>query len=164
MRQLGMLEAIRSGTTLVVEDESGIQGYADALQASGLRVLMCERVWDRGNGSYGQPGPFEADPALAAAGLERIERLHSDWHGRENGRLQVGLAAWSPDMCSPTLLRDLRALQERLDATATIHLSQLWGEVAGAGATGRDTHRVPGPMRFSLSASDRGPLPLYDRG
>lgn len=130
MRQLGMLEAIRSGTTLVVEDESGIQGYADALQASGLRVLMCERVWDRGNGSYGQPGPFEADPALAAAGLERIERLHSDWHGRENGRLQVGLAAWSPDMCSPTLLRDLRALQERLDATATIHLSQLWGEVA----------------------------------
>ncbi len=130
MRQLGMIEAIRSGTTLVVEDEAGIQGYADALLESGLRVLMCERVWDRRNGSYGEPGPFEADPALAAAGLDRIEQLHTAWHGTGDGRLQVGLAAWSPDMCSPDLLRELRALQERLDMTATIHLNQLWSEVA----------------------------------
>lgn len=129
MRQLGMLEAIRSGTTLVVEDDVGIQGYADALLESGLRVLMCERVWDRRNGSYGEPGPFEADPVLAAAGLDRIEQLHCGWHGQGNGRLQAGLAAWSPDMCSPELLRDLRALQERLEATATIHLNQLWSEV-----------------------------------
>jgi hypothetical protein len=38
-------------------------------------------------------------------------------------RSGVGLAAWAPDMCSPQLLRELRALQERLDVTATIHLN-----------------------------------------
>ena len=47
MCQLGMLEAIRSGTTLVLEDAVGILHYAEALEASGLRALLCERAWDR---------------------------------------------------------------------------------------------------------------------
>ena len=33
-------------------------------------------------------------------------------------------------MCSPDLLRKLRALQEQLDTVATIHLNQIWGEVS----------------------------------
>jgi len=130
MCQLGALEALRSGTTLVLEDAVGIARYAEALRDSGLRMLLCERAWDRARAAIGQPGPFEVDPELAAAGLTRIEQLHSRWHNAENGRIQVGLAAWAPDMCSPELLRQLRALQERLDVVATIHLNQIWGEVA----------------------------------
>ena len=63
MCQLGMLEAIRSGTTLVLEDAVGILHYAEALEASGLRALLCERAWDRTG--WDQPGPFNADAALA---------------------------------------------------------------------------------------------------
>jgi 5-methylthioadenosine/S-adenosylhomocysteine deaminase len=33
-------------------------------------------------------------------------------------------------MCSPELLRQVRALQGKLDTVATIHLNQIWGEVA----------------------------------
>ena len=33
-------------------------------------------------------------------------------------------------MCSPDLLRKLRALQDKLDTVATIHLNQIWGEVS----------------------------------
>jgi 5-methylthioadenosine/S-adenosylhomocysteine deaminase len=58
MCQLGMVEAIRSGTTLVLEDAIGIQRYATLLAASGLRFLLCERAWDRGHAAIGQPGPF----------------------------------------------------------------------------------------------------------
>lgn len=130
MCQLGVVEAIRSGTTLILEEGVGIERYAQALADSGLRLLLCERAWDRAHASIGQPGPFEIDPALAEQGMARIEALHARWHGRENGRIQVGLAAWAPDLCSPQLLRELRALQERLDVTATIHLNQIWGEVA----------------------------------
>jgi len=130
MCQLGALEAIRSGTTLVLEDAVGLQRYAAALHESGLRLLLCERAWDRARAAIGQPGPFEVDPALAEQGLMRIEDLHTRWHGKDHGRIQVGLAAWAPDMCSPDLLRALRHLQERLDARTTIHLNQLWGEVA----------------------------------
>jgi 5-methylthioadenosine/S-adenosylhomocysteine deaminase len=130
MCQLGVVEAIRSGTTLVLEDAVGIERYAGALQESGLRYLLCERAWDRAHASIGQPGPFEDDPTLAEEGLSRIEQLHTHWHGKGGGRLQVGLAAWAPDMCSPDLLHALRALQERLGVIATVHLNQIWGEVA----------------------------------
>ena len=36
---------------------------------------------------------------------------------RADGRITVGVAAWAPDMCSPDLLRRLRALQEKLDTS-----------------------------------------------
>lgn len=127
---LGAVEAIRSGTTLVLEDGVGIQRYAQELHNSGLRLQLCERTWDRANGPYGTPGPFELDPTLADASLTRLTDLHTSWHNKGNGRVQVGIAAWSPDMCSPDLLRTLRELQDQRNIPATIHLNQLWGEVA----------------------------------
>ena len=127
---LGALEAIRSGTTLVLEESAGIDGYAGALADTGLRLLLCERAWDRAKASIGQPGPFEVDRALGEGGLERIVALHRRWDGAADGRLRTGLAAWAPDMCSPDLLGRLRTLQDELGVPATVHLNQIWGEVA----------------------------------
>jgi 5-methylthioadenosine/S-adenosylhomocysteine deaminase len=127
---LGALEAIRSGTTLILEESSGIEAYAEALTGTGLRLLLCERAWDRARASIGQPGAFEVDAALGDAGLARIAALHSRWDGAAGGRVRVGLAAWAPDMCSPALLARLRKRQDELGVLATVHLNQIWGEVA----------------------------------
>jgi 5-methylthioadenosine/S-adenosylhomocysteine deaminase len=127
---LGALEAIRSGTTLVLEESARIDGYAGALADTGLRLLLCERAWDRARASIGQPGPFEVDRALGDGGLERIARLHQRWNGAAAGRVHTGVAAWAPDMCSPALLGRLRKLQDALGVPATVHLNQIWGEVA----------------------------------
>jgi 5-methylthioadenosine/S-adenosylhomocysteine deaminase len=130
MATLGALEAIRSGTTLVLEEGAQLDVYADALAATGLRLVLCERAWDRARASIGQPGPFEQDAALAEDGLGRIRALHARWHGRADGRLSVGVAVWAPDLASPELLGRVRKLQDELGTVATIHLSQVWGEVA----------------------------------
>jgi 5-methylthioadenosine/S-adenosylhomocysteine deaminase len=127
---LGALEAIRSGTTLALQEGSGIERYAGALADTGLRLLLCERAWDRARASIGQPGPFEVDRALGQAGLDRIAALHRAWDGAADGRVRTGLAVWAPDMASPELLTRARALQESLGVLATIHLNQIWGEVA----------------------------------
>src|SRR5881397_3788437 len=103
MALLGALEAIHSGTTLVLEEGTRLDAYAEALVATGLRLVLCERAWDRANASIGQLGPFTADAALAEAGLARIAALHAHWDGRNDGRVRVGLAAWAPDLCSPEL-------------------------------------------------------------
>src|SRR6266403_2101322 len=81
MARLGALEAIRSGTTLVLEESAGLDGYAGALLDTGLRLVLCERAWDRANASIGQPGAFQVDPGLAEAGLARIADFHARWHG-----------------------------------------------------------------------------------
>jgi 5-methylthioadenosine/S-adenosylhomocysteine deaminase len=134
MCQLGALEAIRSGTTAVLEDGAGIARYAPQMAATGLRMLLTERAWDRAGANIGDPSPFEQSPALAEAGLERITRLHAEWDGKADGRIRIGVSAWAPDMCSPALLTRLRALQEKLDTICTIHLNQIWGEVAAVQA------------------------------
>jgi 5-methylthioadenosine/S-adenosylhomocysteine deaminase len=130
MAELGALEAIRSGTTLVLEEGSKLDAYAGALLATGLRLVLCERAWDRARASIGQPGPFEVDPAMAEVGLTRIADFHARWHGKGDGRLTAGLAAWAPDLCSPELLGRLRKLQAELGSLASVHLNQVWGEVA----------------------------------
>ncbi|WP_206933613.1 amidohydrolase family protein [Roseococcus thiosulfatophilus] len=130
MCQLGALEAIRSGTTAVLEDAAGIEGYAQAMLDTGLRMLLAERAWDRAGASIGDPSEFRRDPTLGARGVQRIRDLHAKWHGAGEGRITVGVSAWAPDVCSAELLRELRALQQELDTVCTIHLNQIWGEVA----------------------------------
>ncbi|MCC7282675.1 MAG: amidohydrolase family protein [Acetobacteraceae bacterium] len=152
MCQLGVLEAIRSGTTAVLEDGVNIARYAPQMADSGLRMLLAERTWDRANTSIGDPGPFELDRKLGEDGLERISRLHAKWHGAAGGRITVGLAAWAPDMCSPELLGRVRAMQDQLDAISTIHLNQIWGEVAAV-----EAHRGMLPSEYLASLDFLGP-------
>jgi 5-methylthioadenosine/S-adenosylhomocysteine deaminase len=134
MCQLGALEAIRSGTTLVLEDGVNIENYAPQMLETGLRMVLAERAWDREGAGIGDPGPFVVSERLAEGGLERIARLHARWHGAGEGRITVGVAAWAPDMCSPALLRRLRDLQQKLDTLCTVHLNQIWGEIAAVQA------------------------------
>lgn len=130
MAQLGALEALRSGTTFALEDSSDVDDYAEALAETGMRFLLGERAYDRIGTSIGDPGPCKLDRELGERHLATIERTFKKWNGAADGRLRVAVSAWGPDMCSPELLRDLRALQQRLDAYMTIHLNQIWGEVA----------------------------------
>ena len=130
MARLGVLEALRSGTTAAMDITNNIQDYAEAIVATGLRLVLAEQVSDRARGArVGEPGIFEADPELADKGLQRIADLHAKWHGAGNGLVTVAVAAHAPDMVSPALLQALRDLREKLDTIATIHLNQYWGEV-----------------------------------
>ena len=130
MARLGVLEALRSGTTAAMDITNNIEDYAEAIVATGLRLVLAEQVSDRAKGvRVGEPGVFEADPELADKGLQRIADLHAKWHGAGNGRITVAVAAHAPDMVSPALLQALRDLREKLDTIATIHLNQYWGEV-----------------------------------
>jgi 5-methylthioadenosine/S-adenosylhomocysteine deaminase len=134
MAQLGALEALRSGTTLALEDSNDVDDYAGALADTGMRFLLSERAYDRTGTAIGDPAPFTLDRALGQRHLRIIEETFGKWNGAADGRLRIAASAWAPDMCSPELLKDLRRLQERLDTFATIHLNQIWGEVAAVKA------------------------------
>ncbi|MBM3140667.1 MAG: amidohydrolase family protein [Chloroflexi bacterium] len=129
MAQLGALESIRSGTTSPFEIGTGIAAYADAMMATGLRIVLGETAADLDQARAVRDGVFEFDDARGEAGLQRIEDLHRGYHGAGDGRVSVAVAGHAPEAVSPGLLRRLRDLQERLGAIATIHLNQSWWEV-----------------------------------
>ena len=134
MAELGALECLRSGVTFLLEDSNDVDNYAEALAATGLRILFAERAYDRTGTAIGDPAPFQLDRAMGQKHIANIERTFARWNGKADGRIRVAISAWAPDMCSPELLKDLSALQRKLGTWITIHLNQIWGEVAAVQA------------------------------
>ncbi len=136
MVTIGALEAIKTGTTTLVEMSSGIGPHAAALAGSGLRMVLAEAVRDSEN----VPGPLSPEgfaksvtprfsQKLREAGLQRIADLHTAWHGKGDGRVSVFPAAALSETSSPELLQAVRAFAEKHDLAYTIHLSQSVAEV-----------------------------------
>ncbi|HEY7290370.1 MAG TPA: amidohydrolase family protein [Vicinamibacterales bacterium] len=137
MVTIGALEAIRSGTTTMVENSAGIGRVANALAQTGLRCVFAESASDRDNAS----GPMSPDQVeksqtvtfsakLRDEGMQRIHDLHSAWHGTRDGRIRVFPAAALAENSSPELLRAVREFAESHELGYTIHLAQSRAEIA----------------------------------
>jgi cytosine/adenosine deaminase-related metal-dependent hydrolase len=135
MVTIGALEAIRTGTTTIVENSGGIARHAAALARTGLRCVFAESIRDSENVA----GPMSPDglarsqaPRFSARlrdeGMQRITDLFSAWHGKE-GRVSVFPAAALAETSSPELLQAVREFAEKHDLGYTIHLSQSRPEV-----------------------------------
>jgi cytosine/adenosine deaminase-related metal-dependent hydrolase len=136
MVTIGALEAIRTGTTTLVENSGGIGRHAAALAKTGLRWVFAESCRDSEN----VPGPLSPEgfakseaPRFSAKlrdeGMQRISDLFSKWHGGSGGRISVFPAAALAETASPELLQAVRAFAEKHDLGYTIHLSQSRAEV-----------------------------------
>jgi cytosine/adenosine deaminase-related metal-dependent hydrolase len=136
MAVVAALEAIRTGSTTVVENVGGTARTAPALVETGLRWVFAESATDREGGSPMSPeilAKGEAprfSPKMRDEGLRRISDLHAAWHGKEGGRISVFPAAGLAENSSPELLAAVRAFAEKHDLGYTIHLSQSRAEVA----------------------------------
>ena len=136
MTTIGALEAIRTGTTTMVEFSGNIGRHAGALAKTGLRWVFAEGVRDSEN----VPGPLSPEglaksvtplfsPKLRDEGMQRINDLFSKWHNANQGRITVFPAASLAETSSPELLQAVRAFAEKHDLGYTIHLSQSRAEV-----------------------------------
>ena len=136
MVTVAALEAIRTGTTTIVENSGGISRSAAALAQTGLRCVFAESIRDSENVA----GPMSPDglarsetPRFSAKlrdeGLQRISDLHTAWHGAKQGRIAVFPAAALAETSSPELLKAIREFADRHDLGYTIHLSQSVAEV-----------------------------------
>jgi cytosine/adenosine deaminase-related metal-dependent hydrolase len=136
MVTVGALEAIRTGTTTIVEYSGGISRHAAALAKTGLRCVLAESVRDSENvaGPMSPQGLAKSEtPRFSAKlrdeGLQRINDLFAKWHGANQGRISVFPAAALAETSSPELLQAVRSFAEKHDLGYTIHLSQSRAEV-----------------------------------
>jgi 5-methylthioadenosine/S-adenosylhomocysteine deaminase len=124
----GALEALRSGTTSLLEIGYRVPDYAEAVAATGLRVVFGQSTSDLE--PAGLPdGRFVFSPVRGEKTLQSVADVISRWHGAHDGRITCVVAAHAPEACSPEVLRQARALAERHDVGTTIHLCQSRWEV-----------------------------------
>ena len=129
MAALGCLEAIRSGTTTLVDPFRHVDTYAGAMADTGLRLWLSESCADIDTRKI-RFGDYAVDEAFGQTFLARTDALIQRWHGARNGRVNCQIAAHAPDNCSPAMLAKLRDLAARHKLTRTCHLAQGMNEVA----------------------------------
>ena len=125
---LGALEAVRSGTTALLEIADNIGEFAQCLADTGLRLVLADNFNDV-NGALMRQGVFEFDADRRESGLRRSADLVERWHNHDEGRVTCFLAPHAPELCSPELLRETRAMADARGLGYTIHLSQSHLEV-----------------------------------
>ncbi len=130
---LGCAEAIRSGSTALVDPFRHVADYAPAMAATGMRLWLSESCADIDTLRI-RHGDYTVDPAFGARFVERTTALIERFHGSHGDRLRCQVAAHAPDNCSPAILATVRELASKHGLTRTVHIAQSTGEVAAVHA------------------------------
>jgi cytosine/adenosine deaminase-related metal-dependent hydrolase len=125
---LACIEAIRSGTTTLLEISNDLHEYASSLDSTGMRLMLGENINDIDD-SKAQDGKFEFLESKRDIALQRSADLIESWHGKSNGRVLGFMAPHAPETVSPEMLRSSRDMAEHYDVGYTIHLSQSYEEI-----------------------------------
>ena len=128
LAQLAYLEAIRCGTTTMVDPLRFVHTYAQSVVDSGLRMYLAESCADALTLKI-RYGKYEYSREWGEDFLERAVTLVERFHNMDNGRVQCQIASHAPDNCSPWMLDQLLDLSEKYGLSRTIHLAQSQAEV-----------------------------------
>lgn len=125
--RLACVEAIRSGTTSMVDPLRMVADYAPAMIGTGLRLWLAESCADAVTTEVGR-GRYRFDRDFGETFLRRTDDLIERFHGAEDDRVRVMMAAHGPDNCSPWMLREIRERAAKHGLRRTCHLSQIISE------------------------------------
>lgn len=128
MSALGALQALKFGSTTIVENYIHSRSNVKALAEVGIRAVVSERVHDADLFTV-RGGNYSYDTALGERLLSENAQLIEDWHGYDGGRITCQVGPHGPDTASTKLLEQAMALAEQHDVGMFIHLAQTAGEV-----------------------------------
>ena len=133
---VGCLEAIRSGTTTLVDPMRFVSTYAGAMADTGLRLYLAESAADAVLTEIRTSG-YRYDRSWGEGFLQRTMDLIEGHHNTRNGRVHCLVAAHAPDNCTPWMLNELGELAQSRGLRRTVHLAQSQGEVRQVMKIGR---------------------------
>ena len=121
--QLGALEALRFGTTTIVDNYIYSDRTVVALDELGLRAVVSERLHDADLFQIPN-GVYQFDERLGEELLNRNIDLVRNWQGHGNGRITCRIGTHAPDTCSTTYLEKARDTANKFGLGLVIHLAQ----------------------------------------
>jgi 5-methylthioadenosine/S-adenosylhomocysteine deaminase len=125
---LGGVEAIKFGTTCIVDNYIHEEKSAQAFFDLGIRAVISERLHDADLFKIPH-GVYEFSEKLGEGLLEKNLDLISKWNGIDNSRMHVRLGPHAPDTCSTDFLIKIREVANKENVGLVIHLAQSRREV-----------------------------------
>jgi len=126
LAQLGALEALLCGSTLVGDHFVHADTSTEAMAELGLRLAPSWRLHDVDFARVAH-GEWVHEPAIGDRHLRAAMDLHARWQGHP--RVTVNLAAHAVDTCSERFLRDVAAISAAHGLRVSTHLGQSTTEV-----------------------------------
>jgi 5-methylthioadenosine/S-adenosylhomocysteine deaminase len=125
--RLNVLEALKAGTTTLVDYTRPFPGWAEALAQAGLRARLTPTINALPPGGMagwkvGDLYPF--DEVTGRAAIDAAVAFCRDWHGAADGRITTMLGPQAPDMLSREQLLAVKRVAEREGLMIHMHVAQ----------------------------------------
>lgn len=121
--QLGVVEAVRLGSTTIVENYLSAAVAAEALASTGARAWVSERLHDVDLVDL-TDGVYRHDPLIGRRTWTATEELVERWHGYDGGRIRCQVGPHGPDTCSDELLVRATSMARSRGLGMFMHVSQ----------------------------------------
>ncbi len=125
--KLNVLEALKAGTTTMVDYTRPRSGWAEFFVQAGVRGRLTPTInalppGEMAGWKIGDLYPFDLDAGQAA--IDAAARFARDWHGAAGGRITVMLGPQAPDMLPRDQLMQIKRLAEREGLMIHMHVAQ----------------------------------------
>jgi 5-methylthioadenosine/S-adenosylhomocysteine deaminase len=125
--KLNVLEALKAGTTTLVDYTRPLPGWAEFFQRVGARARLTPTINALPPGGMagwkvGEPYPF--DEAAGQGAIDTAVAFARDWHGAAEGRITVMLGPQAPDMLPRDQLLQVKRIAEREGLMIHMHVAQ----------------------------------------
>jgi 5-methylthioadenosine/S-adenosylhomocysteine deaminase len=125
--KLNVIEALKAGTTTMVDYTRPIPGWAEFFVQAGVRGRLTPNINALPPGGMagwkiGDLYPF--DEAEGARQIDEAAAFAHDWHGAADGRITVMLGPQAPDMLPREQLLQVKRLADRDGLMIHMHVAQ----------------------------------------
>ncbi len=120
---LGGVEAVKFGTTCIVDNYVHENEAAKAFVELGMRAFVSERLHDADLLKVPQ-NIYEFSAQIGDSCLNKGIELIEKWHGTSNMRIQSRIGPHAPDTCSTHYLEKIRIVAEDKKVGLVMHVAQ----------------------------------------
>jgi 5-methylthioadenosine/S-adenosylhomocysteine deaminase len=125
--RLNVLEALKAGTTTMVDYTHPVPGWAEVFEQVGVRARLTPTInalppGEMAGWKIGDVYPL--DDAVGQAAIDTAVSFAHDWHGAAEGRITVMLGPQGPDMLSREQLIQVKRIAGREGLMIHMHVAQ----------------------------------------
>jgi 5-methylthioadenosine/S-adenosylhomocysteine deaminase len=125
--QLNILEALKAGTTTLVDYARPYPGWPEVFERMGVRARLTPTINalpPGGMAGWRVGELYPLDPAVGRAAMDRAVAFAREWHGAAGGRITAMLGPQAADMLSREQLLQVKRLAEREGLMIHMHVAQ----------------------------------------